>query len=182
LYIDGQLVWESEVKEDQVRPEWNVVLPRNVAIRSNSLFRLELWDRDTSISADPIGSIERRGLPENAVPDAQARLSLDSKATVLIMVGAPRPHKGVGLSVEARPDALKVIGLEPFSPASRAGIRVGDMIVGVGNERVSHMGPNDAVSELSMAAERGHKLTVAGASGTNEREITLDQGYVWLIM
>jgi hypothetical protein len=182
LYIDGTLVWESEVKENQLRPEWNAVLPRNVAIRPNSHFRLELWDRDTAVSADPIGGIEHRGLPENAVPDAQARLSLDSKATVLIMVSAPRPHKGVGLSVEARPDALKVIGLEPYSPAARAGVKVGDMIVAVGNERVSHMGPNDAISELSMAAERGHKLTLADSSGKSEREVTLDQGYVWLVM
>jgi hypothetical protein len=182
LYIDGTLVWESEVKENQLRPEWNAVLPRNVAIRPNSHFRLELWDRDTAISADPIGGIEHRGLPENAVPDAQARLSLDSMATVLIMVSAPHPHKGVGLSVEARPDALKVIGLEPYSPAARAGIKVGDMIVGVGNERVSHIGPSDAVSELSMAAERGHKLTLIDPSGKQEREVTLDQGYVWLIM
>jgi hypothetical protein len=181
LIIDGRKVWESEAKQDQARPEWNVVLPHNVVIHSNSQFRLELWDRDTTVSADPIGQIEHRGLPVNAVPDAQARLQLD-RATVTIMVSAPQAHKGVGLSVEARPDALKVIAVEPYSPASRAGIRVGEMIVGVGSERVSHMGPNDAVSEVSLAAERAHKLVVADGDRKSEREVTLDQGYVWVIM
>jgi hypothetical protein len=179
LYVDGRLVWESEVKSDQARPEWNVVLPRNVAIRSNSLFRLELWDRDTSIGADPIGQLERRGLPANVVLDAQARLQLGN-ATVLVMVQAPHAHKGVGLAVEARSDKLEVLSVEPYSPAGRAGIRVGDIIVGVGSARVSQLGPEGAVSALSLASERGHKVTLAGKGG--ERQVTLDQGYVWLVM
>jgi hypothetical protein len=182
LYIDGRLVWESDVMDNQTRPQWNVVLPRNVIIHGNSLFRLELWDRDSSITADPMGEIEHRGLPDNAVPDAQARLQLDSRSTVLIMVGPPHAHKGVGLSVEARSDALKVYEIEPYSPAARAGIRVGDRIVGIGSERVAHMGGNDAISELSLAAERSHKLSVTDSDGKNEHDVTLDQGYIWLAL
>ena len=181
LYVDGRLVWESEVKDDTTRPEWNAVLPRNIEVHRNSLFRLELWDWDTTISADPIGQIEHRGLPDSAVPGAQTRLQVDTRSTVQIMVNAPHAHTGVGVSVEARPDALKVYAIEPYSPAARAGIRIGDMIVGVGSERVSHMGPSDAVSELSLAAERGHKLVIAGPNN-QEREVTLDKGYVWLVM
>jgi PDZ domain-containing protein/C2 domain-containing protein len=182
LYIDERLVWESEVKENQTHPQWNAVLPRNIAVGRNSDFRLELWDFDSAVSSDPIARIERRGLPETAMPNAQARLQLDAWTTLQIMVSAPRAHRGVGLSVEARPDALKVYALEPYSPAARAGIRPGDMIVGIGSERVSHMGPDDAVSELALAAERGHKLAVTDPSGKNEHEVTLDQGYTWLVL
>ena len=42
LYVDNRLVWESPVIENQTRPEWNIVLPANVLIPSNSKFRLEL--------------------------------------------------------------------------------------------------------------------------------------------
>lgn len=182
LYVDNRMVWESEVQENQLRPEWNAVLPRNVVIGPNSAFRLELWDWDTAVSADPIGRIERSGLPSTVVPDAIARVPLDSKATVIVMVTAPRAHRGVGVSVELRPDALKVISVEPYSPAARAGIRVGDHITQIANERVAHLSDADAMSELSLASERAYKVSVTDAEGNDEREVTLDQGYVWLIM
>lgn len=182
LYVDNRMVWESEVKKDQVAPEWNAVLPRNVLVGPNRAFRLELWDWDTAVSADPIGRIERSGLPTTVVPDAVARVGLDSQATVVVMVTAPRAHRGVGMSVEMRPDALKVLSVEPYSPAARAGIRVGDHITAIANERVAHMDDADAMTELSLASERAYKVTVADPEGKNEREVALDPGYVWLTM
>jgi hypothetical protein len=182
LYVDNQLVWESAVLENTAKPEWNVVLPRNVLIPSNRQFRIELWDKDTAVSADPIGSLEHTGLPNTLVPDALTRIELDNRAWVAVMISPPHPYRGVGLSVEARSGALKVYEVEPYSPAARAGIRVGELIVGIAGERVEHMGSNDAVSELALAADRGHKLMVADSEGKNEREVMLDHGYVWLIM
>jgi PDZ domain/C2 domain len=182
LHVAGRLIWESEVKENQVAPEWNAVLPRNVVIGPESPFRLELWDWDTAISADPIGRIERTGLPPTVVPDAIARLQLDNKGTAVVMITAPRAHRGVGVTVEVRSDALKVLAVEPYSPGARAGIKVGDLITGIASERVEHMDDADAMSELSMASERGYKLTVADAEGLNERDVILDKGYVWLVM
>jgi hypothetical protein len=182
LHVDGRMVWESEVKENQNAPEWNAVLPRNVVIGPDSAFRLELWDWDTAISADPIGRIERTGLPTTLLPDAIARLQLDSKGTVVALITAPRAHRGVGVTVEVRSDALEVLSVEPYSPASRAGIKVSDLIVGIANERVEHMDDADAMSELSLASERGYKLVVADAEGQNERDVALDKGYVWLVM
>jgi Ca2+-dependent lipid-binding protein len=181
LYIDGRLVWESEVIEDQVHPAWNAVLPRNVLIPSSSKFRLELWDYDTPVSADPIGSIERVGLPTQVVPESQVRIELD-RAMAVVMAGAPHPHRGVGLSVEAHSDALKVYGVEPYSPASRAGIRVGQRIVGIGGQRVSAMESNDALGRLALAAERDQKLAVTDSDGHNEREVALDKGFIWLVL
>jgi hypothetical protein len=182
LYVNGRLVWESDVVENQLRPQWNAVLPRNVIIPSNARFRLELWDYDTPVSADPIGAIERIGLPQQVVPETPARIELDNRAMAVVMAGAPHAFRGVGLSVEARSDALKVYAVEPYSPASRAGIRVGQMIVGIGGQRVSSMEPNDALGRLALAADRDQKLAVTDSDGHNEREIALDKGYLWLVM
>lgn len=182
LYVGGRLVWESEVKENQTAPEWNAVLPRNVVVQPGDAFRLELWDFDTAISADPIGRIERSGLPPTVLPDAMARLQLDRSALIVVMVTAPRAHRGVGLTVEVRPDALKVLSVEPYSPAARAGIKASDQIVAIAGKRVEQLSDADAVSELSLASERGYTLQVVDAEGANPRDVPLDKGYVWLTM
>jgi hypothetical protein len=56
------------------------------------------------------------------------------------------------------------------------------LIVGIANERVSHMTEADAISELSLASDRTYKLRVADAEGGNEHEVALDKGYTWLTM
>lgn len=182
LYLDDVLVWESEVIENTHRPEWNAELPRNLVVSPGRTFRLEVWDYDTGLSADPMGKIERRGLPTTALPGARARIALDSKATVEIEVGPPIAQRGVGLTVEVHSDYLKVLQVEPFSPAARSRIAVNEHIVGIGAERVAHMSDDDAISELSLAVDRNHRLTVADAEGNNEREVILDGKLVWLTM
>jgi hypothetical protein len=182
LYVDNRLVWESEVAENQHRPQWGITLPRNIVVRSESRFRLELWDYDTPVSADPIGHIERTGLPTNALPDAQARVPLNTQAMVILLVSAPVAHQGVGLTVELRSDYLKVLQVEPYSPAARGGIVAGEHIVGIGAERVAHMGDDEASSALSLAVDRKHRLLVTDAEGRGEREVMLEGKLVWLVM
>ena len=182
IYVNERMVWESPVVENSTRPQWNRVLPHNVIIPKNSDFRIELWDYDTAVSADPIGRLEHRGLPPTAIPDAMARLQLDSATMLVITISAPRPHRGVGLTVEVRPDVLKVLSVEPFSPAARAGVRAGDQIVGIGSERVKELDEGAKMSELSLAAGRHAKLAVTDAQGKNEREAQLDSDLVWLVL
>jgi C-terminal processing protease CtpA/Prc len=109
-------------------------------------------------------------------------VTLDSSATLTVMVDKPIPHKGVGLEVEIRSDFLKVIGVEPFSPAARAGIRIGDHIVAIGTQRVAHMDDEESASALSLAVDRTQTLGVTDSQGQGERELKLDQGYIWLVM
>ena len=182
LYVGDRMVWESKVMTDTMRPEWNEMAPRNVVLPRNSTFRLELWDWDSPVSGDPIGRVERDGLPTNAQPGAQARLQLDRTTTVVIMVSTPRAHRGVGMSVELHGDYIQVLSVEPFSPSARAGIHKGERITAIGSQRVSELSDGDKRSELSMASDRKQKLAVADAEGMNEREVTLDGGYVWLVL
>lgn len=180
LVIDGRVVWESPVQQNTRRPVWNVKLPRNIYVPSQANFRLELWDDDAA-SSDPAGAISRSGLPETARPDALAHLNLDNTGTVTIVVSNPTPSKGLGVQYEQRSDALVVLEIEPFSPAARAGIKIGERVVGIGEARVSSLAAAKAASELSLSADRGATLQVQDVRG-KEREVTLDRDYLWLTM
>jgi hypothetical protein len=179
LFIGDRLVWESPDQENTLRPEWNVTLPRNIYVSSNTRFRIEMWDRDGA-SSDPAGSVQRMGLPETALLDAAARLSLDNMGAVTVMISAPKASRGVGIRYEVHGDGLLVLDVEPFSPAARAGVKKGDLIVQIGESRVEAVGGNKAASELSLASDRGYTLTLS--NGKQERTAQLDRDNLWLTM
>ena len=180
LSIDGRLVWESPVQQNTRTPQWNVTLPRNIHVPPRARFRLELRDEDTA-SSDPAGAYERSGLPENALPDATARLPLDNTGSVTIVIERPQPSRGLGVDYEQRSDALKILRVDEFSPAARAGIAVGESVVAIGEARVASLTAAKAASELSLSADRGANLTIADVAG-KERTVTLDRDYLWLTM
>jgi membrane-associated protease RseP (regulator of RpoE activity) len=181
VYRGEELVFETGTIDDTLEPAWNATLPRNFRIPPDAPLRIEVWDRD-SVGSDPIGIYRTRGLPDNALPDADARLMLEGGSWLTIRATAPRPHRGVGIEeYEVRPEALVVMRVLPFSPAGRAGIEAGDRIVAVGDERVAALNEARAASALSMAASRDRTLTVKDEGG-EERQVDLDRGYVWLTM
>lgn len=182
LYVDGRKVWESDVVENSHSPQWNATLPRNVLVKPDSSFRLEVWDRDSPVSADPVGRLRRIGLPPLAQPDAIARLTLDTGAILTVVVSPPRAHEGVGiLRYEVHQECLYVLEVEKLSPAGRAGIRKGDHITGIDGLRVSTLTATQSATRLSLAAKRGYVLDVADDRGA-ERKVRLDRGYIWLTM
>lgn len=182
LFLDGRKVWESEVLEDVSQPQWNVTLPRNVLFSRGGRFHLEVWDYDSPVSADPIGTHSSNGRPAALLPNTSSRLLLGTTGAVVMRITPPSPHTGVGLEVEVRPDALLVIGVMPHSPASRSGIQVGDRIVGLGSERVANLGDEEAFGRLALAVDRGTQLQVRKPGQTQERAITLDKAPLWLVL
>jgi hypothetical protein len=181
VYRGAELLFETPVVNDDLTPEWNATLPRNVRVPHDARLRFEVWDSDT-VGNDPVGQFNSSGLPANAEPDANARLMMEGGNYLTIRVSAPRPHRGVGIEdYEVRPDSLVVSRVLPYSPADRAGIEPGDAIVAIGDRRVSAMSSAEAASALSMSAHRDTTVTVRDARG-REREVTLDRDFVWLVM
>jgi hypothetical protein len=181
VYRNDELVYETSTLEDTLTPEWNVTLPRNFYAPRDATLRFEMWDRD-EVGEDPIGMYRNRGLPGNAVTDADARMLLDNGAQLVVRLAPAQAHRGLGINVyEVHEDALVVIEAETHSPAGRAGIVPGDAILAIGGQAVSALGPNRAPGALSMAGERHETLRVRNARG-DVREIELDRGYTWLTM
>jgi membrane-associated protease RseP (regulator of RpoE activity) len=180
LYRNDELVWEGTPVDDTLTPAFGQSPPRNVSFPRDAAIRIELWDRD-SVQPQIIGVWRNRGLPPNALPDADVGVMLDGGAQVLFRLGRPAAHRGVGIpAYEARGGSLRVLEVDPFSPAGRAGVRPGDDIVSIGGERVGDLGEARAASALSLAADRQQSLTIERAGA--QIEAPLDRGFVWLSM
>jgi membrane-associated protease RseP (regulator of RpoE activity) len=179
LVIEGRKVWESESVEDQTHPRWNASPPNNLAFDRTVKVRIELWDSD-GVTSDPIGIYEGRALAD-AIIGADTIIKLEGGATLTLRLEPPLPHVGTGVGLyELRRDALFVLDVLPNSPASRAGMRVGDRITAIDGRTIDELGAKRAESALSMAAQQGSELTLERA-GKFER-VSLDKGYVWLSM
>ena len=177
----GDVLWESAVRHDAVQPEWDAMLPRNVRFPHGVELRFELWD-DDGLSSDPIGVRRYEGLPTRALPGAPLRVTFASGAALTLRLHEPRAHRGLGVrTFEIRSDALKVVDVEPLSPAGRAGLGAGDRIMAIDGRTVAELGGEKAASMLGFAAERGQRLTVKREDGRMD-QVALDRGYIWMAM
>lgn len=179
LYRGDELLWESEAVHNSLEPSFDVSLPRNVYLPPDQSLRVELWDADASNHI--IGVWRGTGLPANAIPDADARIMLDGGASVLLRVHPPETHRGIGISqYEARGKSLRVLHVERFSPAGRAGIAPGDDITAIGGTSIGDLGTAAAASALSMAMDRQTPLQIV--RGGQPRSVTVDRDLTWLSM
>lgn len=65
-------------------------------------------------------------------------------------------YHGIGLEISASDDALRVIAPYPGSPAEKAGLLPGDVIVSVDGVSIADIGPDEAV--LRIKGRRGTKV------------------------
>lgn len=82
------------------------------------------------------------------------------------------PHlNGIGIDVELEPRGLKVVDVFSGSPAARAGLAAGDVIVGVGSTSLANRSADFGSRLIKGRAGTKVKLTVL--SGTHKRVLTL---------
>ncbi len=82
------------------------------------------------------------------------------------------PHlSGVGINVELETRGLRVIDVFPGSPAARAGLGSGDLIVGVGS--VSLAGRSADFGSRLIKGPAGTRVTLTVVSGSRRRTVTV---------
>ena len=86
-------------------------------------------------------------------------------------------YTGVGVWIRRGPDgALRVLSVEPLSPASKAGLRQGDILVAVGGRPTRGRSVADVVSALR--GDAGTKVTVIVARGSEQLTVRLRRASV----
>ena len=178
VYRGEELLYESAVAADNLRPEWSGEISENPPLRRSARIRIELWDVDGTFD-QPIGTWRGRGIPGTALVDAPWRILLEGRASLVLRRKLPVAHHGTGIPrFEERGDALYITDVIPFSPAGRAGLQGGDQIVGIEGRSVAELGLGRAVSLLSQAWREGYRLDIL--RGEARHEVTLDSDPIWL--
>jgi predicted metalloprotease with PDZ domain len=88
---------------------------------------------------------------------------------------------GVGFYYEFRTSSADVTRVLAESPASRAGLKVGDELVEVQGQRVATMDEGTLQSLVNANAELGIQLVVRGAN-KEERKISMKEGVVYPVV
>jgi hypothetical protein len=177
LLVEGRLVWESPRIDDNLHPPFDASPEGNLAVARDAVIRLELWDKDAG-SSQPIGIYQGRGARE-AIMGANTNIKLEGGATVTIRVDKALPLAGTGIAqYELRKHAVLVLKVVPNSPASRAGVAVGDRITAIDGKQIDELGEHGAASALALAGQNGSELTLQ--KDGQYRQVKLDEGYVWL--
>ena len=72
----------------------------------------------------------------------------------------PASFAGIGVSIDPRPAGLEVVRVFDASPAQRAGLKVGDLIVGVNGRSLHKVPANTSVALIKGPAGSNVRLTV----------------------
>ncbi len=87
------------------------------------------------------------------------------------------PHMaGVGIDVRPGPRGLRVIDVFPGTPAARAGLRAGDLVVGVGG--VSLAGRSATAATGLITGHQGTKVRLTVVRGNHQQVLTLRRANV----
>lgn len=84
---------------------------------------------------------------------------------------------GIGVMVEKLTDGLKVTGIAPDSPAEKAGIQAGDVIVAAQGITIEQAGSPETLAS-HITGEEGEKVTIALLRDGEELELTLTRAAV----
>jgi len=97
--------------------------------------------------------IDEKKLLENAIRGIVSGLDphseyLDEDAYKTLVMETSGEFGGIGIEVTGEYDVLKVISPIDDTPASKAGMKSGDYIVGINNKLVNNMSVSDAINEI----------------------------------
>ncbi len=89
----------------------------------------------------------------------------------------PASFAGIGVSVDPKPAGLEVVRVFDSTPAQRAGLKVGDMIVAVNGRTLHKLPPNTSVALIKGPPGTDVRLTLAPKAGPR-RTVTVTRATI----
>ena len=135
------------------------------------------------IKADYVEPVEDRKLIGEAINGMLSGLDphssyLDAEAFKELQVGTQGEFGGLGIEVGMEDGFVKVISPIEDTPAFRAGIKAGDLIIKLDDTNVKGMTLNDAVKRMRGKPNTPITLTVVRKGDSKPRVITLNRAVI----
>ncbi|MDH5648617.1 MAG: S41 family peptidase [Gammaproteobacteria bacterium] len=140
----------------------------------------EVYNR---IKTDYVEQIEDKKLIEDAVHGMLSRLDphssyLDEQSFSEMRIGTEGQFGGLGIEVTMEDGFVKVVSPIEDTPASKAGLKAGDLIIRINSEPVKGMTLNDAVKMMRGKPGTTIDLTVVREGGDKPLEFTLTRAII----
>ncbi len=135
------------------------------------------------VRQDYVESIDDHALMENAIRGMVSALDphsafLDTEEYDEIRISTTGAYSGVGIEVTLEDGAVKVVAPIEGTPAARAGIKAGDVIVSIDNVPVDSAGLNDAINRMRGEPGTSVKVSVTRALVEQPLEFVLERSNV----
>jgi carboxyl-terminal processing protease len=135
------------------------------------------------IKADYVEPVEDKKLISEAINGMLSGLDphsayLDADAFKELQVGTQGEFGGLGIEVGMEDGFVKVVSPIEDTPAFRAGIKAGDLIIKLDDTNVKGMSLNDAVKRMRGKPNTPITLTIVRKGDTKPRVITLNRAVI----
>lgn len=165
--------------ERAVRAEKEAVKSSPLPIEEVRTFT-EVFNR---IKTDYVVPVEDKKLLEDAIQGMLAGLDphsayLDAEAFKDVRVGTEGEFGGLGIEVTMEDGFVKVVSPIEDTPAARAGLKTGDLIIRLDEKAVKGMSLNEAVKMMRGKAGTSIVLTVAREGETKPLKFTLTRAVI----
>lgn len=177
LLIEDREILVTPVQANTLSPTWPDQRLGNYRIPRNTPVRIELWDSNP-INNHPICVEAITAILAEASNEQNVELRCDSGATIELVVQPAHAKFGIGLYYELGTDDIRVTRVIGESPAARAKLQRGDLLVKIQGREVKGMDQQTARSLINSNVSTGVTLSIKHPDGSDE-DVTLKDGPIY---
>jgi hypothetical protein len=177
LIVNGKVILETPVQSNTLTPTWPDQKKANYHVPNGASAKVELWDSNP-INNHPICVSELPDLDNNVSLEGPLPINCNSGAELRLVIQPAHARVGLGLAYELRQEQIVVTKVLRESPAARAGLVNGDMVLKIQGKDVKSMADGEAQSLINANAQSGVTLLIRKLD-KSENELTLKEGPIY---
>jgi hypothetical protein len=176
LTVNGEELLKTNPESDTLTPTWKDSPKGNFPLKMGDELRIEVWDANALID-HPIG-VKTVTLTTDIMSSPEQDIDFDGGLNVKFAIEPAKPIWGLGIKYELRTTSAYITKVLDMSPASRAGVKVGDQIIKLGGKDVSTMSGDQVTGLLNTIPFDGLRAVLVHDGGST-LEATLKEGPIY---